>query len=140
MGAEMPEADGVSRRVGERTARPTPIEPPAPVTFSTSRVSPSRELHSLGQDSRHRVDARRPENGTTMVMGCDGKSSRARRRLRSAREHSHDHFSHHILPKIRSRHCEEHCGRAIHASSAALWIVSQSLSSGAHSRDPLASQ
>jgi hypothetical protein len=38
------------------------------------------------------------------------------------------------------RHCEERSDEAIHASSyvAGRWIASRSLSSGAHSRDPLA--
>jgi hypothetical protein len=35
-----------------------------------------------------------------------------------------------------SRHCEERSDEAIHLFS--LWIASRSLSSGAHSRDPLA--
>src|SRR5258708_18948824 len=36
------------------------------------------------------------------------------------------------------RHCEEHSDEAIHACSFAFWIASRSLSSGAHSRYPLA--
>src|SRR5216684_2260621 len=37
-----------------------------------------------------------------------------------------------------SRHCEERSDEAIYSSFVALWIASRSLSSGAHSRDPLA--
>src|SRR5213075_1651874 len=37
-----------------------------------------------------------------------------------------------------SRHCEERSDEAIHTFFAVLWIASRSLSSGAHSRDPLA--
>src|SRR6266516_4705645 len=42
--------------------------------------------------------------------------------------------------EIRRRHCEERSDEAIHAPirGAKLWIASLSLSSGAHSRDPLA--
>ena len=36
------------------------------------------------------------------------------------------------------RHCEERSDEAIHTFFAARWIASRSLSSGAHSRDPLA--
>jgi hypothetical protein len=36
------------------------------------------------------------------------------------------------------RHCEERSDEAIHSSFAAAWIASRSLSSGAHSCDPLA--
>ena len=36
------------------------------------------------------------------------------------------------------RHCEERSDEAIHSFFAERWIASQSLSSGAHSRDPLA--
>jgi hypothetical protein len=36
------------------------------------------------------------------------------------------------------RHCEEQSDEAIHSSPSPLWIASRSLSSGAHSRDPLA--
>jgi hypothetical protein len=40
---------------------------------------------------------------------------------------------------VSHRHCEERSDEAIHSySSFAAWIASQSLSSGAHSRDPLA--
>jgi hypothetical protein len=35
------------------------------------------------------------------------------------------------------RHCEERSNEAIHSSLTAKWIVSPSLSSGAHFRDPL---
>jgi hypothetical protein len=38
----------------------------------------------------------------------------------------------------RNRHCEERSDEAIHTFFAARWIASRSLSSGAHSRDPLA--
>ena len=38
----------------------------------------------------------------------------------------------------RDRHCEERSDEAIQLSSAVAWIASRSLSSGAHSRDPLA--
>src|ERR1700737_4120859 len=39
----------------------------------------------------------------------------------------------------RDRHCEERSDEAIHSSFCAeIWIASRSLSSGAHSRDPLA--
>src|SRR5258708_34560752 len=37
-----------------------------------------------------------------------------------------------------SRHCEERSDEAIHSSPVAAWIASRSLSSGAHSRYPLA--
>jgi hypothetical protein len=37
-----------------------------------------------------------------------------------------------------SRHCEAQRDEAIHSCFAARWIASRSLSSGAHSRDPLA--
>src|SRR6266404_6663170 len=40
--------------------------------------------------------------------------------------------------KLEQRHCEEQRDEAIHSSLAAPWIASRSLSSGAHSRDPLA--
>src|SRR5882757_8012273 len=40
--------------------------------------------------------------------------------------------------KLECRHCEERSDEAIHALFAARWIASRSLSSGAHSRDPLA--
>jgi len=36
------------------------------------------------------------------------------------------------------RHCEEQSDEAIHISCAEVWDASRSLSSGAHSRDPLA--
>jgi len=36
------------------------------------------------------------------------------------------------------RHCEERRDEAIHARLAVAWIASRSLSSGVHSRDPLA--
>jgi hypothetical protein len=36
------------------------------------------------------------------------------------------------------RHCEELSDEAIQLAFALLWIASRSLSSGAHSRDPLA--
>jgi hypothetical protein len=35
-------------------------------------------------------------------------------------------------------HCEERSDEAIHTFFVAAWIASRSLSSGAHSRDPLA--
>ena len=38
----------------------------------------------------------------------------------------------------RCRHCEELRDEAIHTFFAAAWIASRSLSSGAHSRDPVA--
>jgi len=37
-----------------------------------------------------------------------------------------------------NRHCEERSDEAIHAFFVVRWIASRSLSSGAHSRDPLA--
>src|SRR5256885_9785881 len=40
--------------------------------------------------------------------------------------------------ELTRRHCEERSDEAIHSSFAAPWIASRSLSSGAHSRDPLA--
>src|SRR5258706_11787992 len=40
--------------------------------------------------------------------------------------------------KLCPRHCEEQSDEAIHSYFAATWIASRSLSSGAHSRDPLA--
>jgi hypothetical protein len=40
--------------------------------------------------------------------------------------------------KLSRRHCKERRNEAIHASVCKYWIASRSLSSGAHSRDPLA--
>src|SRR5712672_1463790 len=40
--------------------------------------------------------------------------------------------------KLEPRHCEERSDEAIHTFFCARWIASRSLSSGAHSRDPLA--
>jgi hypothetical protein len=40
--------------------------------------------------------------------------------------------------EFEQRHCEERSDEAIHSFFAARWIASRSLSSGAHSRDPLA--
>jgi len=36
------------------------------------------------------------------------------------------------------RHCEEQSDEAIHVSALGYWIASRSLSSGAHTRDPVA--
>jgi hypothetical protein len=41
-------------------------------------------------------------------------------------------------PSLPWRRCEERSDEAIHPSFATPWIASRSLSSGAHSRDPLA--
>src|SRR5439155_3155501 len=60
---------------GERTARPTPIEPPAPVTFSTRMASPSVVFIRSARIRVIASDGPPAENGTTMVMGCDGKLS-----------------------------------------------------------------
>src|SRR6202022_475889 len=44
-----------------------------------------------------------------------------------------------FLLSLSSRHCEEQSDEAIHLQPCpTLWIASRSLSSGAHSRDPLA--
>jgi hypothetical protein len=40
--------------------------------------------------------------------------------------------------KLEPRHCEERSDEAIHTFFCARWIASRTLSSGAHSRDPLA--
>src|SRR5713101_4285161 len=60
---------------GERTARPTPIEPPAPVTFSTRIASPSVVFMRSARIRVIASDGPPAENGTTMVMGCAGKFS-----------------------------------------------------------------
>jgi hypothetical protein len=39
---------------------------------------------------------------------------------------------------LKNRHCEEQSDEAIQTLFLAFWIASRSLSSGAHSRDPLA--
>jgi hypothetical protein len=75
---------------------------------SSARHSP-RPLTSWGEGFRHNSDASRREIADTHL-------------------------------KMPRRHCEEQSDEAIHSSilRRPLWIASRSLSSGAHSRDPLA--
>ena len=55
-----------------RTTRPTPIEPAAPATFSTTKDWPS-DSFMRSASIRASVSAGPPAaNGTTMVTGFDG--------------------------------------------------------------------
>src|SRR5260370_33983048 len=65
----------VSPSGGDRTVRPTPSEPPAPVTFSIRTASPSVIFIRSARIRAIASDGPPAENGTMMVMGCDGKFS-----------------------------------------------------------------
>src|SRR6266404_1882226 len=58
--------------------------------------------------------------------------------LRTALAMTAQHLNCLCCLKLECRHCEERSDEAIHPLFAARWIASRSLSSGAHSRDPLA--
>src|SRR5216684_6247961 len=60
---------------GERTARPTPIEPPAPVTFSTRMASPSVVFMRSPRMRIIASDGPPAANGTMTVIGREGKFS-----------------------------------------------------------------